>query len=437
MTVRDSESGQGVNPDQVAPKPRRSFGTWLWIGSGAVVGTADVMMFFAVAWVASGLGPGASAVINILITLPRTVLLLFGGAIGDRFGPRPVLIGTDGLRAAVLAIGAITVLLIPPSLFWLAPFTLALGIISAFSIPAAHAMPRLFATTEELPKLMARVGGLSQLGRLIGPPLGGLVLGLWSTAAVFGIDLIGALIMIIVLLIIRPPYESPPVTESGSILRQTWRGLREAARTPGIPPLYGATALVAAGVLPVLFLCLPLLARERGWSAATTGWIEGCWIAGSLVITGLIGKWGILRRAGWVMIIGPVVAGCGGLLLALAGSIPTAMAASALMGVGTIVFTGHLGPLLMHWTPPDMVARFQSLFVLVQSAPQVITTVGLGAVAEVSGAGAACASAGVVCAAGGVVVAASSRLRAATRPVSESGAVSASGTGGLDSNESE
>ncbi len=71
----------------VTVRTRARTGRWLWIGTGTVVGTADVMLFFAVAWVASGLGPTASTVINLLlVVLPRTLLLIFGGAVGDRFG---------------------------------------------------------------------------------------------------------------------------------------------------------------------------------------------------------------------------------------------------------------------------------------------------------------------------------------------------------------
>ncbi len=143
-------------------------------------------------------------------------------------------------------------------------------------------------------------------------------------------------------------------------------------------------------------------------------------------------KWGILFRAGRAMIIGPLLAGAGGLLLAGAGSVPVALLAATLMGFGTIIFTGHLGPLLLLWTPDGMVARFQDLFVLVQSAPQLVTIAGLGAVAELIGPGAATAGAGIVCAAAGVVVATNVRLRTATRPTTAEPAVSNNGTPGPD-----
>ncbi|MFC7619211.1 MFS transporter [Microlunatus sp. GCM10028923] len=386
-----------------------------------MVGTADVMLFFVIAWLASGLGATASALINLLIVVPRTVLLVFGGTLGDRFGARRMLIITDVFRVFAVLAGTVAIMITPPGLVWLAVFTVALGVISAFSIPAANTMPRLFATIEDLPKLWAKVGGLAQVGRMIGPPLGGVALVAIGTAGVFLVDLAAAVIMIGILVIVRPPYQLPLEPPTESVLRQSWAGLRTAARTPGVPPIYGATALVAAGVLPIMFLCLPLLARERGWTAAATGVVEAGWIAGSLVITVIIARRGILRRAGAAMISGPLLTAVGAGLLAAAPAYPYALLGSVLMGLGTVVFTSHVGPLLLDWTPDGMVSRFQALFVLVQSAPQMITIAAFGAVAELAGPVPATGCAAVVCGAASLVVALSPRLRTAERPVSETG----------------
>lgn len=413
---------------RVADRVRsRAAGRALWIGGTTVVGTADVMLFFVIAWIASGLGATASTLINLLIAVPRTVLLVFGGTLGDRFGARRMLIVTDVFRTFTVLAGAVAIMITPPGLSWLAALTLALGVISAFSMPAANTMPRLFATIDDLPKLWAKVSGLSQVGRMVGPPLGGVALVAIGTAGVFLVDLTAAMIMIGILIMVRPPYQLPVEPPTESVLSQSWAGLRTAARTPGIPPLYGATALVASGILPIVFLCLPLLARERGWTAAATGVVEAGWIAGSLVITVIIARWGILHRAGPAMITGPLLAALGAGLLAVAPSYPYAIAGSVLMGLGTVVYTSHLGPLLLDWTPDGMVSRFQALFVLVQSAPQVITIAAFGAVAELVGPGPATACAAVICAAASLVVALSPRLRTATRPVSEPG------TAGTDS----
>ncbi|WP_246187070.1 MFS transporter [Microlunatus speluncae] len=407
---------------RVADRVRsRSAGRALWIGGSTVVGTADVMLFFVIAWIASGLGATASTLINLLIAVPRTVLLVFGGTLSDRFGARRMLIITDSCRVLTVLVATVAIMVVPPGLAWLAVFTLVLGVISAFSMPAASTMPRLFATIDELPKLWAKVSGLAQVGRMIGPPLGGVALVAVGAAGVFVIDLAAAMIMIGVLILVRPPYRLPAEPSSESVLRQSWAGLRAAARTPGIPSMYGATALVASGVLPIVFLCLPLLARERGWTAAATGVVEAGWIAGSLVITLGIARWGILHRIGPAMITGPLLAAVGAGLLAAAPAYAAALVGFVLMGIGTVVYTSHLGPLLLDWTPAGMVSRFQALFVLVQSAPQVVTIAAFGAVAELVGPASATGAAAVICAAAGLVVALSPRLRTATRPVSDSG----------------
>lgn len=402
---------------RVADRVRsRAAGRALWIGGTTVVGTADVMLFFVLAWIASGLGATASTLINLLVAVPRTVLLVFGGTPGDRFGARRMLIITDACRVLTVLAEAIAIMVAPPGLAWLAAVTLALGVISAFSVPVANTMPRLFATIDDLPKLWAKVSGLSQLGRMIGPPLGGVALIAIGAGGVFLVDLAAAMIMIGIMIMVRPPYRLPTEPATDSVLRQSGAGLRAAVRTPGIPAIYGATALVASGILPIVFLCLPLLARERGWTAATTGVVEAGWIAGSLVITLMIARRGILHRSGPAMISGPLLAALGAGLLAVAPGYPYALVGSVAMGVGTVVFTSHLGPLLLDWTPDGMVSRFQALFVLVQSAPQVLTIAAFGAVADLVGPVPATGCAAVICAAASLVVALSPRLRTATRP---------------------
>lgn len=62
----------------------RSYLVWL---SGAMVSQiGDAALYFALGWAASAHGGPAAALVLTGINLPRSVLLLAGGAVGDRLG---------------------------------------------------------------------------------------------------------------------------------------------------------------------------------------------------------------------------------------------------------------------------------------------------------------------------------------------------------------
>ncbi|QDP94692.1 MFS transporter [Microlunatus elymi] len=109
--------------------------------------------------------------------------------------------------------------------------------------------------------------------------------------------------------------------------------------------------------------------------------------------------------------IGPLAAAVGAIMIAVAPTLPCAVSGSVLMGIGTATFTGHLIPLFLVWTPPELTARFQSLFGIVQAVPMVIMNLAYGLIAARLGAGSALLVTAGICAAAAPVVLGNHRLR--------------------------
>lgn len=79
----------------------RSYQVWL---SGALVSQAgDSALYFALGWAASAHGGLAAGLVLSSINLPRTVLLLIGGAFGDRLGARRIMIAGDAIMLVAAA----------------------------------------------------------------------------------------------------------------------------------------------------------------------------------------------------------------------------------------------------------------------------------------------------------------------------------------------
>mgnify|MGYP002737386461 CR=1 FL=1 len=361
-------------------------GFTIWVGVSVASELAAGTLSFALTWVASGYGAQFASAVLVVSVAPSVVFGLLGGAAADRYGPRRMMVvGTIALMITSSALGAAVALWGTPP--WVLLLAAALiGMIAAFYRPAVGVFPRLFVADADLGAAMARVGVASQIARTVAPPLGGLLIGLIALSGIAVIDVLACAAMLGVLLLVRPARPQPEAPEAMTV-RGVASGISVARRTPGVPTLLAAVAIVAGAVIPAVVLGIPLAARERGWSAAEAGIIEAGWIAGGLVIGGWYAVRGTSTRAWIPMTIGPVIIAGGLLALALADTVPVALLATCVIGAGVVVFTAHLFPTYVLLAPDGMLSRFQSLLIVCQQAPQLLVLPAVGALVAVTGAG--------------------------------------------------
>jgi len=162
----------------------------LWAGM-AVSLVGDGVFLIAIAWTAFSLwnAPGALAVIGMAMTVPMIFCLLAGGAVGDRFDRRRVLIASDLARgAAVIAIAALGFAgaLTFPLLAVLAGLYSAAG---AFFVPAFDAIVPSLVAPEHLPAANSLDQFVRPIAlRLAGPALGGLIVASFGASPAFVLD---------------------------------------------------------------------------------------------------------------------------------------------------------------------------------------------------------------------------------------------------------
>lgn len=359
-----------------------STGFVAWLGAATIAAIGEGVLYFAIGWTAASFGGTTAGVVLTMVVLPRMLLLLFGGAAGDRWGFRRTMIACD-----VAMVVAITAYLIAeqtpaPKVVLLGALALALGIVSSFRMPAARAFPPMFVAKETVPRAMSLTGSMLEIASLAGPPLGGVVVGLLAMTGAAITNLVALLIGLVVLVLVHPRYEQTPAATIDSTWRQIITAVTAARGVPGIPAMLTAVAFVAGTIIPMLSLCLPLVAQQRGWSARSTGLVESAWIVGALGVSLLVARTGTRTKLIGPIALGPLVAGLGVLIIAWSPSPATAFVGAWVMGVGTAAFTSHLLPLFLLRTPEGMLARFQALLGIVQAAPMVIINNLLGATAS-------------------------------------------------------
>ncbi|MGP5288426.1 MFS transporter [Brachybacterium tyrofermentans] len=343
----------------------------LWWVVSTISAAGDSMLAFALIWTATSNGPAAVAIVSTLAVVPRILLMLFGGALGDRHGPRRLLIATTAIQFAALAVLA-GLSIVSSGVVFLAAAAGATAVISAFQQPAAVVLPRLLITHEDqFARALARISGSLHAARILGVGVGGLAITALPLITIFGANAAVVGLSLVVLCSIHPRSDrrrAPATTSGASIWAALATGIKSVHELR-IWPLLAAVALVCAAVLPTVAVVMPSMARSHGWTAAQAGLLEAGWATGTLVVTLLISYTGTIPKQVVPMVGGPALICAALAAMALPVSVPAAIALSALTGVGTAIFTTHIAPALLRMAPPDQLTRFQSLMAIVQLAP--------------------------------------------------------------------
>ncbi|MEV7385003.1 MULTISPECIES: MFS transporter [unclassified Streptomyces] len=408
-----------VPPAPAAHRPaHRDPNVLRWLGAYASSMVGDSVYYIALSWAAVQAGsPAQAGVVMSVSALPRAVLMLFGGVVADRLGPRRVVIGSDAVRcAAVLAVAAL-LFLTGPGLWPLAALALVFGTVDAVFMPAVGALPARVTSRDQLARVQGMRGLAIRFASVVGAPLGGLGVAVGGAAAAFG--LAGLLIAVSVPLLISVRVRELPA-EDRAAAPTPWQdlraGLAHVRRHRVLAPLMLAIALGDLGFVGPLNVGLTLLADRRGWGAAGMGWVLAGFGAGAGAAALLLAVRGRLPRAGLVaayaILAGSVAIGALAFVPSLVGAVGVAVLIGLLAGLSGAM----CGALLQTRTDPAYLGRVTALSGLVSLglaplsmplAAAAIGAFGLGPVYVVSAA---------VCGLGGVVALAAPGLRRAELP---------------------
>lgn len=363
---------------------------WWWLTGTGLSMLGVNLLGFAMAWVAAGDGGTLAGLVLTAINLPRTLLLLVGGALADRVGAWRVMIAGDGAMVLVTATFAVVLWQWGPRPGLLVAAALLIGTVDAFYLPASGSMPRRLLPAEQLTRGMSARQVVAQLGSVLGAPLGGVVVTALSLSAAAALNSVTFAVMFGLLLAIRP--RSEPATAGASAgpgtAASAVAGLRLAVADRVLRPALLLLVGTAALLLPAMSLLLPVLARQQGWEATGAGLAAGVGAGAAAAGAILVMVHGGYRRPAVAAGAGLLLGAAGLVLLATARGGVLAVVAAGAVGLGTALFSTHLGPLVLGQTPPDHLARVQAVVGLAQSVPLLVANAALGALAEAVGAAA-------------------------------------------------
>ncbi|MGW6273096.1 MFS transporter [Streptomyces sp. NPDC055060] len=431
----------GIRPSPATERPAHRDGNVLrWLGAYSASAVGDNVYYLALSWAVIQSGsPAQAGLVMAVSAVPRALLMLGGGVVADRFGPRRVVIGSDAVRCVAVFSVAGLLLLTSPGVWALAALGFVFGAVDALFMPAVGALPARITARHQLARVQGMRGLVIRLANVVGAPLGGLGVALGGPAAAFGVAgllFAASLPLLMSVRIAKLPAErggqrgerrgehrgeqgegAAEGTEAG---RTAWHeladGLRYIRGHRVLAPLMVVVALADLGFVGPLNIGLTLLADERGWGASGVGLVLAGFGAGAGGSALLLTVRGRLPRAGLLLC---VTCATGAVGIAAVAYLPgLAAAAGAALLVGLLVgFTGALASALAQTeSDPRYVGRVTSVAGLVSLGVAPLTYPLTGWAVGAWGAAPVFTASAATCALAGVYGLGSRALRAAELP---------------------
>ncbi|MES2951677.1 MAG: MFS transporter [Pseudomonadota bacterium] len=383
------------NPERAALMRDKNY---VWLMAGAVVTMlGDQFTLIALPWLVLRM-TGDTLVLGTvlgLMSLPRALFILVGGAVVDRYSPKRVLMLTKYVNTVLLAVLATLVLVGGLSLWAVYALAFAIGLATAFSIPSGtsilpHVVPRT-----QLAAANSMMLGMRQLSMFLGPLLAGLLIAVFgdgtpaagnATGAAtgmvtdanglgfaFGLDALSFLLSAWTLSHVRLQGTGQPhpvagvATASQPVLGAVMAGLRHLWNDRDMRLCFIYWGVVAVLITGPVQIAIPVLVSTQNLGAAALGILLGAHGAGTLagmVVSGA--RPGMrLGTLGMTMLAVDVVVG---LLFMPMGFISGTWQGAALLGV-IGVLGGFMQVSVFTWlqgrTPPALMGRVMSMFMFI------------------------------------------------------------------------
>jgi DHA3 family tetracycline resistance protein-like MFS transporter len=295
------------------------------------------------------------------MTVPTIICLLIGGAVSDRFDRRRVMLAADTTRAVVLALLAALAISKVLTLGHLVAMAALYGAATAFFDPSFDAIvPEVLEGD-----LLAQANSLDQLIRpmalrLVGPAIGGPIIGLLGTGGAFAFDALSFVLSGAALIAMTPTTATR--SAGASMQREVAAGWRYVRRHAWLWATFASAAVAYLLFMGPTEVLLPLIVKDQlAGGAGELGLVFAAGGLGSLLCAIVIGQTGLPQRSirfmycAWALAT-LAVAGYG-FVHALWGLMMVSLAFNTLETAGTIAWA----TIKQRHVPGHLLGRVSSL----------------------------------------------------------------------------
>ncbi len=323
--------------------------------------------------------------------VPRTVLIPVGGIFTDKLSPRAVMLAADAVRCVLVAVLAVFAARGLVSLAFLGPVAALIGAGEGVFLPASAAIMPSLLPADELQAGNGLSAAMIQVGILVGPVVGGILVTAAGSGPAFALDAASFAVSAAALALMRgrrargavPAQEAgvayaagqggtggagadnlptPVAPDTGPADQEetsVWRFFLHARVLQAIVLIAVLANFVISGALEV---ALPALAHAR-FGAVGYGALIACFGVGSLAGTLTAARLG-LRRPALGACASYLIGGVAISLVPFLGGLPGAAAAELVFGATANFGNVIIITLLQRLAPARLLGRVMSLLML-------------------------------------------------------------------------
>ena len=278
---------------------------FFWLTAGGLISMiGDQFTLIALPWLVLKMtgDPLVLGTVLAVTSIPRALFILVGGALVDKHSPKRVLMLTKYVNTVLLGVLAALVFNGGLTLQMVYALALAIGLSTAFSIPAATSIMPHVVAREHLQRANGTMMGMRQLSMFIGPLFAGGLIALFgggSNGAVEDARGLGLAFLFDALTFALSAWTLAKVAVSEGARGQgaaqsVWKAVAEGVRycwnDRDLRICFSYWAAIALFISGPVQVAVPVLAEQIGDSAAALGLLAGAHGAGTLVgmvVTGI------------------------------------------------------------------------------------------------------------------------------------------------------
>lgn len=376
----------------------------IWTGQASSLLGSTVVQFALVWWLTSttnsALVLSTSAFVSML---PGIFLAPFAGALVDRWNRKRVMIVADS-AIALATLGLVYLFWNGSIQIWhiyMISFLRGLG--GTFHWPAMQASTTLMVPQKHFARIQGINQALGAIVNIIAPPLGALLVGIWSMHQVLVVDVATAAIAVSTLALVYIPQparaDGPVPVTPALVLRDMQEAFRYLAGWRGAVLLIGVALLLNFLLTPAFVLAPLMITRIFNGGAWEMGAMDSALAAG-MVAGGLaLGVWGGFKSKIATSLAGIILMGIGAIIVGLAPAnlFLVMIVGMVILGLSNPFANGPLGAIMQERITPEMQGRVFSLIGAGANAISPLATLISGPVAEVLGLRSWYLMAGVAC----------------------------------------
>ncbi|MCL5611561.1 MAG: MFS transporter [Chloroflexi bacterium] len=378
-----------------ALKHRRYF--YLWLGQLiSIAGTQ--MQIWAIFWHIRTLTdqPIAIGGVGLARILPVILFSLVSGAVADSYNRRTIIFITQSLAGILALVLGLLTQFEHITIWYIYLLTALQAVVVAFDSPARAALIPNLVPPKDLANAFSLNSIAFQAGAVIGPALSGLIIATGGQAAVYYVNAISYVAVLIALFLIGDVPQKIDHLVGGVNLSSIKDGIRFIVRKPIILSTmlldFVATFFASANTL------MPFVAQDiLHVGVVAYGWLSAAQSAGAVLAAVIVSQVHQLRRQGPLFLGAVVVFGVATVIFGLSTSFVLAWCALAVTGAADSVSTIIRNTIRQLQTPDEMRGRMTSVNqIFFQGGPQ-LGEMEAGLVAQLFGAPFAIISGGIGC----------------------------------------